>query len=140
MDRNKVFGKEKKFIPHNVNCLRTPITSSSLVQIFSSALDYWTQIFSGVLKTVYVQTVTQLQVQWKREIFEVERIKERRWSQTVAGYQYTDVHKHWWKEIMNGLLTQLKNKIFLKYKLEILPTELSDTTDMTTYQETSQHN
>jgi len=59
------FGEEKKFIPHNVNCLCTPITSSSSpsVQIFPSALNYSTQISSGVVITVYVQKITQLQVQ-----------------------------------------------------------------------------
>jgi hypothetical protein len=29
----------------------------------------------------------------KRTIFEVERVKERRWSQIVSSYQYADVHQ-----------------------------------------------
>jgi len=58
------FGKEKKFIPHNVNSLCTPITSSSSsVQILSSALNYSTEIFSGAAVIVHVQKITQLQVQ-----------------------------------------------------------------------------
>jgi len=29
----------------------------------------------------------------KRELYEVEGTKERRWSQIVASYQYADVHQ-----------------------------------------------